>query len=95
MTKKAAEKQTPVKPAAKKPGKTAGSETKPKTAKAPAAGKPAARSARAKKSAAQTSPEQIVDQIRVAAYYRWEQRGKIEGSHMDDWFDAEKDINTP
>lgn len=74
--------------------KTAAAETKPKSAKKTAAGatKATKTAAKPKKAAAALSPEQIEEHVRVAAYYRWEQRGKIEGQHDQDWIEAEKEI---
>ena len=39
---------------------------------------------------AQELPE---EQVRLAAYYLWEEKGKNLGSDTDDWFEAEKIVN--
>lgn len=45
----------------------------------------------AKKSAVITSPPaEHHEYIRIAAYYRWEQRGGIHGFDVEDWLQAEK-----
>ncbi|MBL6956856.1 MAG: DUF2934 domain-containing protein [Chlorobium phaeobacteroides] len=36
------------------------------------------------------SPEERENNIRVAAYYCWEQRGKIHGCDVQDWVQAEE-----
>jgi len=38
------------------------------------------------------TPEMLDQQIRVAAYYRWEANGKNEGTDIDDWYEAEKGL---
>ncbi|PWW83402.1 MULTISPECIES: DUF2934 domain-containing protein [Prosthecochloris] len=30
--------------------------------------------------------------VRIAAYYRWEQRGGIHGFDVEDWLQAEKEM---
>ena len=32
------------------------------------------------------------EQVKLAAYYRWLEKGKKEGSDSDDWFEAEESL---
>jgi hypothetical protein len=32
------------------------------------------------------------EQVRLVAYYRWEEKGKKEGSDSDDWLEAEDSL---
>jgi hypothetical protein len=43
--------------------------------------------------AAVQAPEDRVQQIALRAYYRAEARGFAEGGELDDWFEAEKEID--
>ncbi|NTV26349.1 MAG: DUF2934 domain-containing protein [Chlorobiaceae bacterium] len=97
--KKAAKKseETETKVSKKSAKSTVAAEPKPKAAKKSTEEKPkAAKSASKPKKvkSVELSPEQIEDHVRIAAYYRWEQRGKIEGMHEDDWIEAEKQIRS-
>jgi len=96
-TSKAGEK--PAKPATKpatKPAKPAAAKTAPKakTAAAPAAKKAASAPKPARKAAA---PKLAADQrryyVEVAAYYIAERRGFHGGSQLNDWVEAEKEID--
>jgi hypothetical protein len=76
-----------VKPKASK--KATSDETKPAKVAKPrkkASAEPAAPEAPA------SSPEVIEEEIRVAAYYRWVERGMCDGCHEEDWIEAEKQI---
>lgn len=100
---------TSTKSGAKPASKTAAPKAAPKPAKsaAPAVRKPAAakKTAAAKKPAAKTakaaapsanagiSPEQRRYYVEVAAYYIAERRGFHGGSQLDDWVQAESEID--
>lgn len=96
MAKKAVEKETADKPAAKKSTvKTAKSTTeKSVTAEKPAKKAPAKK----KKTEAPASgnPVAVVisreEEIRLAAYFKWEQKGRRHGSDVEDWLDAEDSL---
>lgn len=72
---------------------------KPATAKAPAAKKTTTKKATAPAAAPQPAampvltPEQRCHYVEVAAYYIAERRGFHGGSQMEDWVQAEKEID--
>ena len=45
------------------------------------------------KKAVDTSPESQEEQIRLAAYYLWEEKGKNNGADKEDWSEAEEYVN--
>lgn len=73
---------------------------KPKTAKKAASedAKPAKTAKSRKKASAEStapeapaaSPEVIEEHVRVAAYFRWVERGMCDGCDAEDWIEAEK-----
>jgi len=44
------------------------------------------------KTEVEMTPEMREEQIRIAAYYRWEKKGKSHGADTDDWLDAEDSL---
>jgi len=44
---------------------------------------------KSKKNKTAQIPEIREEQIRITAYYRWEEKGKNHGSHVEDWLEAE------
>jgi hypothetical protein len=36
--------------------------------------------------------EQQAEQIRLAAYYRWKEKGEPQGSEVEDWLEAEASV---
>ncbi|MEW6513725.1 MAG: DUF2934 domain-containing protein [Pseudomonadota bacterium] len=91
------------KPATKAPAaKKAPAEKKPAVKKAPAAKKPAAKTTSVKPAAAPAvavnaipilTPDQRRYYVEVAAYYIAERRGFHGSSQMDDWVQAEEEID--
>ena len=45
-----------------------------------------------KKDSPKWTQDERKEKIRLAAYFRWEERGKQDGSHTDDWYEAEDSL---
>ena len=39
------------------------------------------------------TPEQQEEEVRLAAYYLWELKGRQNGSDVEDWIEAEECVN--
>ncbi|NTW82826.1 MAG: DUF2934 domain-containing protein [Chlorobiaceae bacterium] len=54
---------------------------------------PAVKATKKTKAEDSAAPLEIREEhIRIAAYYRWEQKGRQHGSHEEDWLEAEESI---
>jgi hypothetical protein len=40
-----------------------------------------------------TNPELREEEIRLAAYYLWKEKGENQGSDTEDWLEAEESLN--
>ncbi|HHE31275.1 MAG TPA: DUF2934 domain-containing protein [Chlorobaculum parvum] len=92
MTKKATS-TTAAKPKTAKKAESA----KPKTTRKTTATSQTTKTAKPRKAAtkkSEMSVEMTEEQIRVAAYYRWIERGMGDGGHEGDWIEAEKQIKS-
>ncbi len=103
-TKLTEKEKSPKKATKKTTGKTSTTEKKTSTARKTAAKGKTVKAAVKKSSSAakkQTKKAPVVtpqpaehhESIEIAAYYRWEQRGGIHGFDVEDWLQAEKEMD--
>ncbi|MCF8215834.1 MAG: DUF2934 domain-containing protein [Chlorobium sp.] len=96
MAKKAVELENAEKPAVKK---RAAKSTKKSPETAESAEKAVKKAPARKKKTADTVTEPVVsqklakeEQIRLAAYFKWEERGCRQGTDVEDWIEAEDSL---
>ncbi len=77
----------------KKASTAKNTDTKPKSTRKTAAKTSSTKKQTQKISAGNPLPAEHHENIRIAAYHRWEQRGGIHGFDVEDWLQAETEVN--